>query len=30
MPELGRKTVHAEALAVIDAWIEQLELPACQ
>jgi hypothetical protein len=30
MPELGRQTVHTEALAVINAWIEQLQLPACQ
>lgn len=24
MPELGRQTVHEEALAVIRAWIEQI------
>jgi uncharacterized repeat protein (TIGR03806 family) len=30
MPELGRQTVHTEALAVINDWIAQLQLSGCQ
>jgi uncharacterized repeat protein (TIGR03806 family) len=30
MPELGRQTVHTEALAVINQWITELDLPPCQ
>ena len=28
MPELGRALVHDEGVALIDAWIEQMEADA--